>query len=211
MKTYIKEIVLLKLNHFVTFKRIYRTYGGDLMLVRQATVDDVDGIMALDYRYYPEEWRVDKEYVRGEFKKGYHMARLLETSSGIKGYYAYLPLNKETYEKMLNGDIREGEPIDYNHTTEVYLYMISIIVDIEDKNRKSYTKALILDMLQYLRSITEKGMMIKELGAIAVSEGGKRILESIGYYHEGQMLEYKGGVYPIYRAQLRDILQGIHI
>lgn len=179
------------------------------MFVRQATVDDVDGIMALDYRYYPEEWRVDIEYVRGEFKKGYPMARVIETSNGIKGYYAYLPLTKETYEKMLNGDIKEGEPIDYNDTTEVYLYLISIIVDIEDENRKSYTRALILDMHQYLKSITEKGMMIKELGAIAVSEGGKRILERIGYDHEGQLLEYKGGVYPIYRAQLLDILQGI--
>lgn len=179
------------------------------MIVRQATVDDVDRIMALDYQYYPEVWRVDKEYVRGEFKKGYPMARVLETSNGIKGYYAYLSLTKETYEKMLNGDIREGEPIDYNDTKEVYLYLISILVDIEDEKRKSYTKALVLDMHKYLSSVTEKGMIIKELGAIAVSKGGRRILEKIGYNHEGQLLEHGGGVYPIYRAQLADVLQAI--
>lgn len=181
------------------------------MLVRTATVEDVDGMMALDYRYYPEEWRVDKEYVRGEFQKGHPMARVLETPNGIKGYYAYLPFTKVTYEQMLNGEIHEGEPFDYNFTTEVYLYHISFIVDIEDECSKSYTKALIHDMVHYLKSITEKGMVIKELGAIAISDGGKRILEKIGYHHHGQKLKYEGREYPIYRAQLEDIIKAIRI
>jgi hypothetical protein len=184
------------------------------MFIRMATVEDVDGMMELDYKYYPEEWHVAIEDVKRMFQIGSNLARVIDTPNGIKGYYAHIPLSKEAFENILNGELSESGLSEYvldyrNHPKEVYLYSVSIIVDIEDPNRKAYTKALIGDMPNFFHSITQQGTIIKELGAIVISEAGRRIAKSIGYQETGELLGKDRNKYPTFRAQLDDIYRAI--
>ncbi|WP_134703334.1 hypothetical protein [Ammoniphilus sp. YIM 78166] len=184
-----------------------------MLWVRTATVEDVDQMMQLDYRYYPQKWHIDLEAVKQTFRKGTQLARVVGTAEGIKGYYAALPLNKDAYEKVLCGELKEGElseyVLHYRHHKEVYIYSVSIIVDIEDEQKKLYSKALVQDMPRFFNSLMEAGVSIKELGAIVVSKEGKQLLERIGYQHHGQILTYEGLEYPIYRAHVWSILDAI--
>lgn len=153
------------------------------------------------------------ESVKQTFRNGTQLARVVETTEGIKGYYAQLPLPKDAYEQILRGELHEGElsahVLHYDLEKEVYLYSVSIIVDIDDPQKKSYTKALIQDMPHFYSSLTRSGVDIKELGAIVVSKDGKRIVESMGYRHSRETLTHEGKDYPIYRAQLKVILEAI--
>ncbi|MEW9669918.1 hypothetical protein [Ammoniphilus sp. 3BR4] len=184
-----------------------------MLSVRTATLEDVEDMMKWDYRYYPQEWRVNLESVKQTFRNGTQLARVVETAEGIKGYYAQLPLPKDAYEQILRGELHEGElsehVLHYDFVKEVYLYSVSFIVDIEDPQKKSYSKALIQDMPHFYSSLTRSGVDIKELGAIVVSKDGKRIAESMGYRHLGETLTHEGKDYPIYRAQLKNILEAI--
>jgi hypothetical protein len=184
-----------------------------MLWVRTATVEDVEQMMQLDYRYYPKQWQTDLEAVKQTFRKGTQLARVVGTQEGIKGYYAALPLPKDAYEKVLRGKLKEGElsgyVLHYHYEKEVYLYSVSIIVDIEDQQRKLYSKALVQDMPCFFNSLKEAGVTVKELGAIVVSKEGRQLLERIGYHHDGQVLTYENTDYPIYRAQIDDILHAI--
>lgn len=184
-----------------------------MLWVRTATVEDVDQMMQLDYRYYPKQWHIDLEAVKQTFRKGTQLARVVGTAEGIKGYYAALPLTRDAYEKVLRGELKEGElseyVLHYQTNKEVYLYSVSIIVDINDKHRKLYSKALVQDMPRFFNSLMEAGVTVKELGAIVVSKEGKQLVERIGYHHDGQILTYEGMEYPIYRAHVRGILDAI--
>jgi len=184
-----------------------------MLWVRTATVEDVEQMMQLDYRYYPEQWHVDLEAVKKTFRKGTQLARIVGTEKGIKGYYAALPLHEDAYEKVLRGELKEGElseyVLHYQNAKEVYLYNVSIIVDMEDPDRKLYSRTLVQDMPCFFNSLAEAGVVVRELGAIVVSNEGKKLAERIGYRHEGQILPYEGHDYPIYRAQIKNILEAI--
>ncbi|RXT03785.1 hypothetical protein [Ammoniphilus sp. CFH 90114] len=185
-----------------------------MLFVRTATTEDVEKMMSLDYRIYPKQWHIELEAVKQNFRRGTQLGRVVITEEGIKGYFAHLPLPRDAFEKVLRGELKEGDlanyVLHYDKEKEVYLYSVSFIVDIEDEHRKSYSRALIRDMPYFFGSLAEAGVIIKELGAIVISPDGKRLLESIGYHHDGQMLSYEGEEYPIYRAQVADIVDSIN-
>ena len=64
--------------------------------------------------------------------------------------------------------------LNYTNPTSVYLYFVTLIVDIHDARRKEYARKLIEDIPLELKRLKDKGMDIKEIGAFAVSPEGKR-------------------------------------
>lgn len=180
-----------------------------------ATEKDTRGIEQLESSIYTEDWLVPSDFQERVLNKNRYTDRVLHTPSGIKGVYSFFALDKNTYEKVLSGDIDEKDLpnylLDYDSNKDVYLYVATIIVDIHDtKNRKDYTKALIRDIPSHLGFIKSKNVNIKEIGAIAITPNGFRICERIGFKYDTD-LKYHGTTNKVMRASLRDIHKNIDL
>ena len=103
---------------------------------------------------------------------------LSKTTDGVKGIYGLFPLNKEDYTAVLEGKLEENEVgkfiLNYTNPTTVYLYFITLIVDVHDARRKEYANQLIKDIPLELKRLKDKGMDIKEIGAFAVRLRGRK-------------------------------------
>ena len=100
--------------------------------------------------------------------------------------------------------------LDYSYPKEVYLYLISIIVDIYDSNRKIYAKNIIQSIPKELERLKNIGIDIKEIGAIAISEEGEKILPRIGFKQDKQILTIYNHKYPVFRTTVDNILETIY-
>ncbi|WP_416149089.1 hypothetical protein ACM26V_23030 [Salipaludibacillus sp. HK11] len=176
--------------------------------------EDITAMLELNYKIYPKEWHVSKEFVLNIMSKNSSVYRTLKVNGEIKGIYSLFPFSKGVYENILNGKLDESELdeflLDYEVPKEIYLYLISMIVDIHDQDYKKYTKTIIKDLRKQLKWIKRQGMTIKEVGAIAISDDGKRILHKLGF-HRGKDLVENNNVYPVYRASSVDIINAIKL
>ncbi|WP_071393004.1 hypothetical protein [Bacillus tuaregi] len=178
-----------------------------------ARLQDCEGMSALNDRVYPEEWHVSPDILKKMLRKNPEIYRILKTSQGVKGMYSLFPLNKEAYTAILEGEISEHEIGGYLQTyeqpTEVYLYFITLIVDIHDARRKEYASRLIKDIAAELKRLQEKGIIIKEIGAFAVSPEGENILPKIGFTNHGETVIQNGEEYPVFRAEPEQVILSI--
>lgn len=182
--------------------------------VQKAQKEDIKGMLELNYKIYPPEWHVSEDYVELIMSKNSEVYNVLRTDKGIKGVVSLFPLDKTSYEHILQGKIEERELaehlLDYSIPREVYLYLISIIVDIHDPRRKEYAKEIILSIPDELRRIERLGIKVKEIGAIAISPEGKNVLQRIGF-HQEQKMEMYGSDFPIFKASVQDVLRAIKV
>lgn len=183
--------------------------------VTTASVEDIESMLSLNDRIYPKEWHVSPDYLEKIICRNPWVYRILKTSAGVKGIYGLFPLNKKDYMAVLEGKLEESEIesfiLDYDHPKTVYLYFITIIVDIHDSRRKEYARKLIKDIPLELKRLQEKGMDIKELGAFAVSPEGENILPKIGFIQLGETFRLYDQEYPVFRAKAENVMDQIKI
>jgi hypothetical protein len=183
--------------------------------VTTARVEDIESMLALNDRIYPKEWHVSPDYIKKIMLKNPWVYRILKTSAGVKGIYGLFPLDKNDYMAVLEGKLEESEVeafiLDYDHPRTVYLYFITLIVDIHDTRRKDYARKLIKDIPLELKRLKEKGMDIKEIGAFAVSPEGENILPKIGFIHVGETFRLHDQEYPVFRAKPENVMDKIKI
>ncbi|MFC5713749.1 hypothetical protein ACFPU1_13240 [Thalassorhabdus alkalitolerans] len=174
--------------------------------------EDINEMLELNYKIYPKEWHVSKEYVLSIMERNPFVYRVYKENKQVKGIHSLFPLPKTVYEQVLTGEISEKDLyehiIDYKKPGDVYLYLISIIVDIHSQKAKEYTKHLLYDMVSQLHWIEKQDQNIKEIGAIAISKDGERILQRIGFSHSHSMKE-EGISYPVFRSSKESILQAV--
>ena len=76
--------------------------------------------------------------------------KIYKTPAGVKGIYGLFPLTKPDYAAVLDGKLEESEVgnfiLDYSNPTSVYLYFVTLIVDIHDARRKEYARKIIKDI-----------------------------------------------------------------
>jgi hypothetical protein len=182
------------------------------LIVTTAEQGDIAGMLELNYKIYPKEWHVSTDYVHNIMKINKEVYRVVKQGELVKGIYSLFPLEKSIYEKVLAGQIEEGQLdnylLNYMAPKDVFLYFISFIVDIYDQNKKAYTKALLKDMRDRLNGFEAKGIKIMEVGAIAISEDGQRILRRIGFQLVDRV-SIEGEMYDILRASKDDIIKAI--
>ena len=77
--------------------------------------------------------------------------------------------------------------------------------------RKEYASQLIKDIPLELKRLKDKGMDIKEIGAFAVSSEGERILPKIGFAYLGEKVVLNDQGYPVFRAELDNVIHKIKI
>jgi hypothetical protein len=183
--------------------------------VKKAEKQDIKSMLELNYKIYPPEWHVTEHYVKKIMSKNPEVYNILTTKDGTKGIVSLFPLNKDIYESILNGKIEEDDLseyiLDYFTPKEVYIYLISLIVDVFDPNRKTYAKNIIQSIPFELKRILAKGIDIKEIGAIAISPEGEKILPKIGFTQNKEVLSIYNQKYPVFRASVNDVISSINI
>lgn len=133
----------------------------------------------------------------------------MEFNHSIKGHYSFLPLEKEQYEKVLHGELDEKNLVQwimkYDQPKEVYLYWTTVIIDLDDPNRKQLAKCLINDIPDYLEGLSAYGITIKEIGGIFISNEGERLAKRFGLKLTNSIHCIDDKVYPIYRGTISSI------
>ena len=177
-----------------------------------AGVEDAEGMAALNDAIYPKEWHVPPAYLKEIMMRNPEVYRIIKTPTGVKGIYGLFPLNKAHYTAVLAGKLEEDEVgnyiLDYDEPKAVYLYFITIIVDIRDAERKQYASRLIKDIPLELRRLKEKGIDILEVGCFAVSPEGEKVAPKIGFVHSGEKA-ILNKEYPVFRAKPEQIFANI--
>jgi hypothetical protein len=183
--------------------------------VTTARIEDIESMLSLNDKIYPKEWHVPPEYIKEIMLRNPEVYKVLKTSDGVKGIYGLFPLNKEDYTAVLEGKLEEdvvgGFILNYRNPTSVYLYFVTLIVDIHDARRKEYARKLIEDIPLELKCLKDKGMDIKEIGAFAVSPEGEKILPKIGFAYLGEKVVLNEKEYPVFRAKLDNVIHKIKI
>jgi len=178
--------------------------------VTKALKEDIKAMVELNDHIYSSEWHVPEEYLAELMEKNPEVYNILNTEEGIKGIVSFFPLTKDIYEAVLCGKLEEKDIsdylLDYSSPKEVYLYLISLIVDIREYNYKNYSRQIIQSIPAELKRIEAKGITIKEIGAIAISTDGENVLPKIGFTQDEK--SYK---YPIFRASVAEVLNAIRI
>ena len=193
-----------QMNQYTTSKQVEMT---------TAVVQDCEGMAALNDSVYPKEWHVSPDLLKEILQINPEIYRILKMPDGIKGMYSLIPLSKEAYSAVLEGRISEYEIgehlLTYNQPKEVYLYFITLIVDIHDDQRKEYARMVIKDIPNELARLREKGIEIKEIGGFAVSPEGAKVLPKMGFTHKGETVIQNNQEYPVFRAKPEEVI--LHI
>ena len=183
--------------------------------VTTARIEDIESMISLNDKIYPKEWHVPPEYIKEIMLRNPEVYKILKTTDGVKGIYGLFPLNKEDYSAVLEGKLEEDEVggfiLNYTNPATVYLYLITLIVDVHDARRKEYASQLIKDIPLELKRLKDKGMDIKEIGAFAVSSEGEKILPKIGFAYLGEKVVLNDQEYPVFRAELDNVIHKIKI
>ena len=107
-----------------------------------AGIEDIESMVLLNDKIYPKEWHVSPTYIRLIMDRNPEVYKIIKTSAGVKGIYGLFPLNKGDYTAVLEGKLEEDEVgnyiLEYDSPKTVYLYFVTLIVDIHDVRRKEY-------------------------------------------------------------------------
>ena len=184
--------------------------------VTTASINDAEGMAALNDKIYPMEWHVSPDYLKEILQRNPEVYRIYKSNGEVKGIYGLFPLNEPDYQAVLSGKIEENEilnyMIDYSQEKKVYLYFITMIVDIYDTQRKEFARKLIKDIPFELKRLKEKGISIEEIGAFAVSGDGERVLPKIGFQqNSGKTVFLNEHEYPVFRSNVESVLENISI
>ncbi|MDR7236505.1 hypothetical protein [Neobacillus drentensis] len=171
-------------------------------------------MIQLDRRIYPGEWQVESTFVEQLLERNKRVYKIVEENGDLRGYSSLIPLDKRTYDQLLSGQIDESKichhALAYKVGKEVYIYASSMIVDIFHENRKKYSRALILELLDWIEEILETGVVIKEFGMIAITDAGNRIGQRVGFTKVWELNEH-GETYNVYKGTVEDIRNGIKV
>lgn len=179
-----------------------------------AGIEDAVGMASLNDAIYPKEWHVPPRYLKEIMMRNPEVYRIIKTPAGVKGIYGLFPLSQAHYTAVLAGKLEEDEVgkyiLDYDEPKAVYLYFITLIVDIRDAERKQYASKLIKDIPLELKRLKQKGVEVMEIGGFAVSPEGEKIMPKMGFVHSGEkaMLNKE---YPVFWAIPEQVITKIKI
>jgi hypothetical protein len=90
----------------------------------------------------------------------------------------------------------------------IYISLPSSSMYVFHENRKKYSKALLMELLNWINDIEETGAIIIEFGMIAITDAGNRICQRIGFKKAWEIEEH-GETYNVYKGTVNDVRNGI--
>lgn len=150
-----------------------------------AKVADIPLIINLDYEIYPVEGIMDQSVVEERFYQNPYQWLLAKDDKGnLLGYLNIIPMQTQTFEKLLNGEFIEGEELVSKNLLELKneavldLYIASIAA--KDHN-KEVAFNLLFSLIKYTRFLTKKDIRLNRIAAISFTEEGQELCEKIGF------------------------------
>lgn len=154
-------------------------------IVRKGVLPDADKLLELDSVFFPQDWLVPTDFVEKLLKKNDKVYRVLQAGEKIKGFYALIPLNRESYFSILKGEILESDlykhVIPYHSNQPIYLYLLTIISDQRDPLPGRYTRALLKDLSNFLTLLKNENITVCEIGSIAITSKGLKLAYKLGF------------------------------
>lgn len=157
--------------------------------VECARIRDTAAMLNMEKTYFDSCWHSESTLIRKLIEQEPMMFRVCKVDDKLKGYYWVFPLEYSIWNKVITGEINEGEIVKHiRHFDEsnLYLYISSVIVDQTDKQHKNYTKALVNDFgRHFVLGRNSKTPDIRGIGAFTISEGGRRLMERSNFSYKG--------------------------
>ncbi|PGS50607.1 hypothetical protein [Bacillus sp. AFS041924] len=148
---------------------------------RFATEDDFGALLSLDASVYPPEWQVTMDFVKTAWERNNEIYRVLENEVGIQGFLAFFGLDQESFEMYLVGELDEKELchhiVPYKKGNQVYLYLATMVVNQQHQNKRLFGKRIIQEIQKEINRVRAIGCIVPEIGAIAITTDGKRVLD----------------------------------
>lgn len=157
--------------------------------IQSADLADIPSMLGFEKKYFDACWQVEPTLIDKLIHQDPMMFRLCKKEDQLKGYYGVMALPHMYWDGLLKGTIEEKEALEHTipfEDPDSYLYIFSLIVDMEDAEHKEYTRALIRDFArQYIFDEGERKPHFTAAGAFTVSEGGTHIVERSGFDYLG--------------------------
>jgi hypothetical protein len=134
---------------------------------------------------------------------------LLVNDEHVVGYCNSMPLNKECFDAVMSGNLRDGEiPVSsvcsFREPHDLYLYICGIAIMPSHQNSPSALLTLLRGIRRKFKYFKQLGTRICEVGAIAWSDDGTRLANifglaptstssELGIVYRGKPNKYFGG------------------
>jgi len=82
------------------------------MIARQITPKDYNLILELDKKVYPTSKPVTKEVIASWYIRNPEFGMIFCENGKIEGVFVVIPLNKESWNRLINGNLKEAEMTD---------------------------------------------------------------------------------------------------
>lgn len=155
-----------------------------------ARILDTAAMLNLETKYFDTCWHSDAALIRKLIEQEPRMFRVCKVNDKVKGYYWVFPLEHSIWNKIITGEMPEGDLAKHIRSfdePDLYLYISSVIVDQTDKLRKSYTKALVQDFgRRFVLGNNSGAPDVRAIGAFTISEGGRRLMERAKFLYQGK-------------------------
>ena len=157
----------------------------------------------MDYESYRDDQHLDYELVEAFMLKNPYIYIMCidEKMDKVMGYVNLAPINKQTYDRLKNGDMLDSQimPKDvlvYEDNTKYLCYFYSIVVS-EKFRRRGIANTLIENLKKFIMELKNKrNIIITNIVADVLSDGGKKIVEKMGMKyvhnskHDSEIYEY---------------------
>lgn len=147
--------------------------------MRILTLDDFVHICEIEKKYFPDGITSPEDcFMLYQKNKDYIVT--LEENDNIIGFYEIIPLKKNIYYKVKNGELNEKDitakhmkPDDYS-----YLYLSSVAFHPEHKSTGNILKLMKL-FKEQIGKLAKNGTVIKEVMADCLTDDGCKICTNI--------------------------------
>ena len=179
--------------------------------IQSASLADIPSMLGFEKKYFDACWQADPALIDKLIHQDPMMFRLCKKEDTLKGYYGVMALPYQYWDGLLKGSIEEAEALQHTipfEDPDSYLYIFSLIVDMEDAEHKEYTRALIRDFArQYIFDEGERKPHFNAAGAFTVSAGGTHIVERSGFDYLGSFPGGNGEYVKSYAIKRQRLIQ----
>jgi hypothetical protein len=156
---------------------------------RRATSDDLDAIIAMSERAYPEEGLPLRKTWEGWMRKEPESFYVLVNQQNvIVGYSTILAMPSAT----LNSFMRDELPVDeigpekldvFHQGEPLHLYLMSLVIDPQHpkRNRHEYGSRLIHGVFSFFLDLAERGIEVETITARSHTRDGIRLMQRLGF------------------------------
>ena len=149
----------------------------------------IDDIIKLDDEFYDPEYMWDNDYQLQVYKRNRDSFIAIKYNNTLIGYLNYLSINKGVYDTMKASDItiddfELNDIIPFGDDT--YLTINSIVIKKEYQD-KDVIKIITDGFLNKLKELSNKGINIKGIIGIAISNDGRKFFNNLGFSNNKEL------------------------